>query len=364
MSRYLLFPFLLLGLLPGLLPGLLLALLLHPMPAAAEDAFTVNHGVAQGAGGAPLALSLVLPAGRNQPAAGWPALLLIQGSGPTDRDGNQPPYLRTDLLRQIAEYLASQGIATLRYDKRGMHANNATLPDNPAEFDSFFRWENFVGDAASAFRFLAEHPGIDGKRSGILGHSEGGVIALAASSLLRATGAEPAVLVLAATPGRPLEAVVTEQLERVLAEQKATPAQTRAVMAANKRVSAAILAEGKVPADTPRSLAALYPSYAGPFLQALLPLDPTRLAREYRGPVLLLQGEADNQVSPSRDLDAMAKALAARPKPEQHTALRFAGLSHNFKRPANTEDPGLAGPLPADLLGALHDWLRQRLGTD
>ena len=347
-----------------LFPSLLLGLLLSPMKAAAEDAFTVNHGTAQGVGGTPLALSLVLPAGRNQPAAGWPALLLLQGSGPTDRDGNQPPHLRTDLLRQIAEYLAMQGIATLRYDKRGMHANNAALPTDPAAFSAFFRWENFVGDAASAFRFLTEHPGIDGKRSGILGHSEGGVIALAASGLLRATGIGPAVLVLAATPGRPLEAVVTEQLERALAEQKATPAQARAVMAANKRVSAAILAEGKVPADTPRSLAPLYPSYAGPFLQALLPLDPTKLARDYPGPILLLQGEADSQVSAARDLESLDKALGMRAKPEHHAALRFAGLSHNFKRPANSEDPGFAGPLPPEMLSGLSDWLQVRLAQN
>lgn len=352
MSRLMLFPLLLIG------------LLLSPMQAAAEDTFTVNHGTAQGVGGTPLALTLVLPAGRNQPADGWPALLLIQGSGPTDRDGNQPPHLRTDLLRQIAEYLAAHGIATLRYDKRGMHANNAALPTDPAEFSTFFRWDNFVGDAASAFRFLAEHPGIDGKRSGILGHSEGGVIALAASGLLRATGSGPAVLVLAATPGRPLETVVAEQLERALNEQKATHAQARAVLSANKRVSTAIMAEGKVPADMPRSLAALYPSYAGPFLQALLPLDPAKLVRDYPAPVLLLQGEADSQVSASRDQEALDKALGQRPKPEHHAALRFPGLSHNFKRPADSEDPGFSGPVPQEVLDKLNAWLQTRLAKD
>src|SRR5689334_8135232 len=74
-----------------------------------------------GAGGVKIAGTLALP-GSASPERTVPALLLLQGSGPTDRDGNQPPNLRTDLLRGLAQILADDGIASLRFDKCGMYA--------------------------------------------------------------------------------------------------------------------------------------------------------------------------------------------------------------------------------------------------
>src|ERR1700733_14331833 len=90
-----------------------------------------------------------------------PALVLLAGSGPTDRDGNQPPGLITDLLKQIADGLAEKGVVTLRFDKRGMYANRAEKPKDTGKFGEFFSWENFVGDAESAYRFLRQQPEVD-----------------------------------------------------------------------------------------------------------------------------------------------------------------------------------------------------------
>src|SRR5438067_1649273 len=86
-----------------------------------------QHISFQGNGGITIAGTLVLPETANSDRL-VPAVLLIQGSGPTDRDGNQPPNLQTDLLRQLANILAGAGIASLRYDKRGMYANRDALP--------------------------------------------------------------------------------------------------------------------------------------------------------------------------------------------------------------------------------------------
>ncbi len=335
----------------------ILTLLLSAGLARASETATVLQGIAQGAGNTPLALTLVMPAGKQQPAKGWPALLLIQGSGPTDRDGNQPPHIRTDLLRQIAEHLAAQGVATLRYDKRGMHANNASLPADASAYPDFFRWENFVGDAMAAFRFLAEHPGIDGGRTGILGHSEGGMIALSAAAQLKPA---PAVLVLAATPGRRMDAVIPEQLERLLIEQQAPANQSRALLAANRRIMETIINTGQVPAEMPRGLAPLYPAYAGPFLQAFLKLEPASLARSFPGPVLVLQGQGDTQVSAERDAPALDNAFAAR-GPAPHSLRLFPQLSHNFK---SRTVPDLSGPVGEEMLRALSEWLGPALGSD
>lgn len=317
-------------------------------------------GAAAQSGSGEIGGTLVLPAGLPMPPGGYPAVMLLQGSGPTDRDGNQSPALRPDLLRGIAEHLAAKGVATLRYDKRGMHANAPNRPEKMEEFGEYFRWEHFVGDAAAAYRYLASQSSINPARMGIFGHSEGGLIALAALGQLPQP---PAALVLAAAPGRPLGDVVTEQLNRAMDNQKATPAQRKAVIDANKRIASLILADGRVPDSVPAGLAPLYPSYAGLFLQALLKLDPATLARDYAGPVLILQGGGDNQVSAERDAGALQKALFARRSGP--TVLNvLPATSHNFKAITNpATDPGIAGPIQPAMLGALDDFLAANLSA-
>jgi len=335
---------------------------------AAEDIMSVHQVSFAGApaangaknGSNELGGTLILPAGMPMPVGGYPALVLLQGSGPTDRDGNQSPALRPDLLRGIAEHLATKGIATLRYDKRGMHANAPNRPEKMEEFGEYFRWENFVGDAAGAYRYLAAQSSINPARIGIFGHSEGGLIALAALSQLPRP---PAAMVLAATPGRPLGDVVAEQLNRAMDGQKATPAQRKAVIDANKRISALILADGRVPEGVPAGLAPLYPSYAGLFLQALLKLDPATLGRDYAGPVLILQGASDIQVSAERDAGALQKAFAAR-RGALTNLVVLPNTSHNFKQVTNpATDPGISGPILPALLAALDDFLASHLAA-
>src|SRR5258708_3636948 len=111
---------------------LLIGLVCRPLCAA--EASSERQVTFPGADGATLAGTLQLPAGEK---AG-PALVLLAGSGPTDRDGNQPPALVTDLLKQVAVGLAEKGIASLRYDKRGMYANKADLPKDLAKYGDFF----------------------------------------------------------------------------------------------------------------------------------------------------------------------------------------------------------------------------------
>lgn len=326
-------------------------------PAPPQTGIIVEQTAFEGGGGLTLAGTLTLPPGHGRPAAGWPALVLVQGSGPTDRDGNQPPYLRTDLLREIAEYLAGRGIASLRYDKRGMHANLATLPASREDYAAFFRWENFVADAAGALRHLRQTPGLNPERIGMLGHSEGGLIALDLSSRGEAP---PAVLVLAAAPGRKLDAILTAQIDRALTEQKASPAQRKAMLAANSRILNSIRSAGRVPADVPQGLAAIYPFYVGPFLQAELALDPADLARRYDGPVLVLQGQADLQISAEHDAPSLDNALSARTV-DKHQLRLFPRLSHAFKPVQRADEHAFEGPVAAEMLDTLGTWLAATL---
>lgn len=313
-----------------------------------------------GAGGVPMAGTLALPADVNA-AQPVPGVLLLQGSGPTDRDGNQPENgIRTDLLRQFAELLAKHGIASLRYDKRGMYANIGSRPPQ-ADYPQFYSWPSFVGDALAAHAFLAGQPLIAAGRVALLGHSEGGLIALQVADMLQRQGNAPAALVLAATPGRPLGAIIDDQIRRALRLQKATPEQERFFLSANARVMKDIRTTGRVPDTVPPGLAVFYPSYAGPLLKPLLLLDPATLARGYRGPVLLLQGAADVQVSAERDALALDHALQQR-APDRHTLLIVPGVSHNMKTVDDDDSqPGLDGPVNDAIAGRLAAWLSTQL---
>jgi dienelactone hydrolase len=304
--------------------------------------------------GSVLAGTLTMPGGAAEKV---PALVLLQGSGPTDRDSNQPPVLRTDLLRQLAEGLARQGIATLRYDKRGMHANAAGLPADPNDYAAYFDWQRFVDDAYAAYAFLRAQPNVDLHKVGLAGHSEGGSIALDLASRLQ-NQESPAALILLATAGRPIDVIVREQLDRQLATLK--PAQKRAFLIENDRAVKAIRDSGIVPDKLPQALYGLYPPYSGPFWQAQLRLDPAELARRYAGPVLLVQGESDIQISAERDALALDRALQKR-SADDHALILLPRTSHALKPLQNDKDPGFEGEIDPTLTERIATWLLSKL---
>lgn len=307
-----------------------------------------------GSGGIALAGTLVLPdeARADRPV---PAVLLLQGSGPTDRDGNQLPDLRTDLLRQIAHLLAEQNIASLRFDKRGMHANRDSLPKQADELPEFFSWAPFVGDARAAFGTLAAHPAVISTRVGVLGHSEGGLIALD----LARTGPQPKLLILASTAGRPLGDVIRDQLSSLLDRQRATAEQRRFFLDADQRIRAQILASGQVPSDVPAGLAALYPKYLGPFYKSVLALDPAALATDFKGPILVINGASDTQVSATRDAARLAAALATRTDGSE--VVTPEGVSHNLKTVASGDEQGFTGSIDNKVKELIVRWVKDKL---
>lgn len=338
-----------------LLSGLLFVLALGICEARAEG--VVNQQISFASNdGSVLAGTLTMPGGMVEKV---PALVLLQGSGPTNRDGNQPPTLRTDLLRQIAEGLAQKGIATLRYDKRGLPANAASIPADPADYATYFDWGRFVDDAYAAYAFLRAQPSVDLNKTGLLGHSEGATIALDLSNRLQAAE-KPALLVLMAAPGRRIDVIVREQLDRQLTGLK--PAQKRAFLAENDRIVQVIRDTGALPAKIPAALSGLYPFYSGPFWQAQLRLDPADLARRYAGPVLLIQGDADIQVSSERDTLALDRALQQRGN-DDHAMIVLPRTSHNLKPLQGEKDPGYEGEIDPQLSERIATWLLSKTVT-
>lgn len=238
----------------------------------------------------PLKGTLLAPA-----KAGAPVVLIVPGSGPTDRDGNNPMGVNAATYRLLAQDLAARGIATVRIDKRGMFgsakavadANAVTIPDYVADV---FSW---VG----AIRRSTGVPCV-----WVLGHSEGGLVALAAAQ----GGSEVqgiCGLLLVATPGRPLGQVLRDQL-------RANPANAPILdqaLAAITRLEGG----GRVdPASLHPALQPLFNEAVQGFLISAFAQDPARLIAATQKPVLVLQGERDLQVG-VQDARLLAQAKAA-----------------------------------------------------
>lgn len=304
----------------------------------------------KGSGGIDLSGTLVLPEGKAPVAA----FLLLPGSGPTDRDGNVPG-VQIDLLKDIADTLAKQGVASLRFDKRAVARYAALWPKDPKELNQFFSYRNFVGDARAAFEFLRSQPGIDSKRVGILGHSEGGLFALQLASDLSGTPEQPDKIILMGTAGRPLGPVIHDQISLRMEDPRVPRDIGRRVLAYSDAACAAIRRGQPLPPDEPKELRGLYNESVMDLLSAYLTVDPLGLAAKYPGPVLILNGADDTQVSPSKDAEQLYKTLHARPAGTATFTLVMMA-SHNFKSTAGRGRDSFEGPVMPQALSAIADF--------
>lgn len=257
---------------------LALALLTMVHPAAASEL------EAPGPEG-PLKGTLLTPADRPATAAA----IIIPGSGPTDRDGNNPMGLAAASYRLLAEALAPAGVATVRIDKRGMFgsagavadANNVTIPSYAED----------IGAWAKAMRAATGAQCV-----WLIGHSEGGLVAMQAAQ----TKADICGLVLVAVPGRPLGTVIREQLA-------ANPANGFLLEQANAAIDALEAGERVDAAKLHPALMGLFNPAVQGFLISTFALDPAALIARTGKPVLIVQGTSDIQVNMA-DAERLAKA--------------------------------------------------------
>ena len=230
--------------------------------------------------------SLLLPRGDTPP----PVVLIIAGSGPTDRDGNNPAGGRIDNLKRLALLLANEHIASVRYDKRGVAASQPATPD-----ERDLSVERYVADAVAWGHKLKADP-----RFGpliVLGHSEGALIA----SLAAEQAGASAVITLAGS-GRPVDQVLREQLAQRLKPDDLT------------RGNALIdrLQAGQTSLDVPGPLREVFRPSVQPYLISLFRQDPAAAFARLKVPALIVQGRNDVQV----EVEDAKRLQAAKPDAE------------------------------------------------
>ena len=237
-----------------------------PPAAAVEAPYTIRSGALQLNG------TLTIPRERTRAV---PVVVIIAGSGPTDRNGNSPLGIRPNAYAQLAWRLAERGIASVRYDKRGLPGTIGTVDISRLTLD------DFAADARAAADSLTR----DSRFSKVvlLGHSEGAALALIAARDDRAV----AGVVLVSGLGRPLTVVMREQLSRQV--DGATLVRYDSAMAQYLR--------GEQPRDVPPVLAALFVPVNLNFMKSLAAFDPVAAIAAVGKPVLIVQGGRDLQVT-------------------------------------------------------------------
>jgi dienelactone hydrolase len=290
-----------------------------------------------------------------------PALLLIPGSGPTDRDGNSNLLtVKIDLLKDVADELAKNGVASLRFDKRAIAHYKDFWPKTPADLNAFFAWHKFVDDAKAALTVLESQPEVDPGRVGLLGHSEGSLISLQVGSDLNGTKGEPKVLVLLASTGRPMGAILHEQIARALKIQGASPEVAKPLLDYTDSACKALAAGQPLPPNTPQGLAALFNPTVLDIMGAYCRIDPTDLAKNFHGPVLVMTGQHDSQVSAERDTPRLVAALKTRGGAIEQSFI-IPDASHCLKSTKGGNDDVFDGPLVPGVLDDIIAFVKANL---
>jgi uncharacterized protein len=284
--------------------GVLLALLFAP-------ALTAGESVSLDTGAGALYGTLELPASKPP----FPVALIIAGSGPTDRDGNSRLLPgKNNSLKMLAEGLAGQGIASLRYDKRGI-GESKTIGLKEEDL----RFETYVDDAVRWGQYLRKDNRL--RAPVIIGHSEGSLIGMLAARKLPADG-----YISIAGAGRPGGQIILLQLR----SQSIPPDLMKQV---EDIVSA--LEQGRTVDSIPQGLGALFRPSVQPYLISWFRYDPAKEIAKLTMPVLILQGTSDIQASVS-EANLLAGANS------KTKLLVIEGMNHMLKEVPEERDKQVA----------------------
>jgi uncharacterized protein len=264
-----------------------------------------------------------------------PAVVLITGSGAQDRDQAIPMVRGYRPFREIADTLSRRGIAVLRLDDRGFGASTGDFATSTSA--------DFADDVHAALAWLRARSDIDGARLGLVGHSEGGLIA----PLVAAMDTALAGIVLIAGPAQTGREIIEYQQRQAIDASELPPA---------SRDSAASEAKRQLEEMAARQ----------PWIRFFLEHDPQPTARQVRRtPVLILHGETDRQVTVEQ-AEVLATAFREGGNPDV-TVRVFPDINHLMLHDPHGAPSGYASldarTVARVVLGTLADWTADRLGA-
>ncbi len=308
-------------------------------PAYVTAAAFTEQEVTVGTGAWALPGTLSVPMG----TAPFPAVVLVHGSGPQDRDetiGPNKPF------RDLAGGLASRGVAVLRYDKR----TKVYAQRMAGSTDRITTKEETIDDAVSAVRLLQERPDIDPNRVFVLGHSLGGTLA----PRIGVASADVAGLILLAGAARPLEDIILEQTTYLLGLQAGLSDAERTSRIDEMRAQVAKVKDPALSADTPAGELPL--GIPAAYWLDMRGYDPPAAAAALATPVLVLQGGRDYQVT-TADYDLWQAALLGRPGADFKL---YPDLNHLFVTGSGKSTPAeyeIAGHVTAPVVADIAAWI-------
>ncbi|RSK45035.1 alpha/beta hydrolase family protein [Hymenobacter rigui] len=327
-----------------------------PFPYRSQD-LTFSNSKA----GIQLAGTLTLPAGKGP----FPAVVLVSGSGPEDRNetvfGHQPFLV-------LADYLTRQGFAVLRYDDRGTAQSGGTFAGALTA--------DFTADAQAALAYLRTRPDIRHKQVGLIGHSEGGLIAWQAA----AQPAGPDFVVSLAGPGVSGDAVLLRQqadLARAAGADSAAIGQNRrlhqALFAGLRRQPATLSADaltGKLASVVQQQIPGISAEVAqkqvkpltSPWMRSFLLTDPATYLSKVKCPVLALNGSHDLQVAADQNLPAIEQGLRAAHNTHA-TVQTLPNLNHLFQTDSagTSQYATIEETFAPSALQVIGNWLNQQV---
>jgi len=326
-------------------------------PEAPREGF-LEEEVSFESDGLTLAGTLTVPEGEAAPI---PAVLFIHGSGPVDRDGNAPG-MKMDAYRQLAHALASAGIGSLRYDKRGAGQSQGVFADASRN--------DLVDDARAALAALRTAEGIDPQRCFLVGHSEGGYLA----PIIAAEDTDLAGLVLLAAAAQSLDQVTRWQVETMARMREMSDDEVAETLAQQDQYIAFVKGSSGEWSDySVENLRQAMPWLNEQTAEQLLatPLSltwlrehyldtPTETIRRVTCPVLIINGEKDLQV-PAEQAESLRMVLEEAGNGDV-TALVLPDLNHLLRN--HPEDPSLSyrhldDPVDPRVVDAVTEWLTQ-----
>jgi hypothetical protein len=293
-----------------------------------------------------------------------PGVVLVAGSGPSDRNATimgHRPFL------VLADALTRRGLAVLRFDERGVGQSGGTQAGATTA--------DLAGDVAAAVEALARREGVQASQIGLIGHSEGGLIA----PMVATQSEQVAFLVLLAAPGLPGDAILADQLDRRIRRQGGN-SRTRALQRGTQQRIFEVLKQDADSAEIAGQLEKIMVQAQGisgkeviereiqrlmdPWLRFFIRHDPRPPLREVSVPVLALAGAKDQQVAPDTNQAAIAEALNAADNPDA-TVRTLDGLNHLFQT-AETGDPSEYGRIEEtfdpEAIDVIATWIDEQVG--